>query len=271
MSVLQENRHIGLQRFLTNIQKYRDIDKEKLALIAETTIKYLNSNTEQRQKIQYDQALEQRWYQGLKEGFFDYDVYNTDDYIAELWACWIVYSKRHLLNITKINSLPPIGIANTLHPLRKILDLGCGFGYTTAAIKELFPNAEVTGTNLDNTIQMDVAKHLSKEYNFNMVSDVNELSGQYDLIFASEYFEHIHEPIEHLDEIVGKLNPKAFLIANSFGTQAVGHFHTYLVNGSLIDGKATSRIFNNQLRRYGYQKIKTKLWNNRPAYWRKYK
>ena len=269
MSVFLENPKIGLEVFLSKVEKYRPINKNQLRDIALTTIKYLKSNNEQRQKIQYDQSLEQRWYESLRKGFFDYDVYNTDEYIAELWACWVVYSRNYLLNIQKENSLPPIGIANSLHPVRKVLDLGCGFGYTTASLKEIFKNAEVTGTNIENTVQISVARLLANEYNFRIVSNLDEVNGKYDLIFASEYFEHIHEPIKHLDEIITKLQPKAFLIANAFGTQAVGHFDTYLLNGTLIPGKLMSKIFGKRLKQYGYEHVQTKLWNKRPNFWRK--
>jgi hypothetical protein len=89
-----------------------------------------------------------------------------------------------------------------------------------------------------------------------------------DMIFASEYFEHIINPISHLLELI-KLQPKYFIVANTFGQRAVGHFDYYQLDGSMVSGKEISKVFNNTLRKSGYEKVETTLWNNRPMYWKK--
>lgn len=267
MSVLTDKRQDALEDFLMQCQKFRSFDANFVRDVANLTIKYLTASKEGRSKLYLNQQLENRWYNGLANGIFDYDVYNTDDYIAELWACWIVYSKKYLTDIQKPHLFAPVGIAKAIEPVNFVVDVGCGFGYTTAGLKEIFTNATVVGTNLENTIQMDVARNMGKKYGFEVYPDFMNIKNRVDLVFASEYFEHIHEPIEHLHQMVKTLNPRSFLIANAFGTRAVGHFLTYNVGGKLIDGKMVSKIFNNELRRLGYKKVQTKLWNNRPSFW----
>ena len=213
-----------------------------------------------------------QWYNSLS-GAPDYSVYGVDEYIAELWGCWKIYSKTHLRNIQKENSLFTHSIASMHSGDTSIIDLGCGFAYTTAAIKQIFPNANVWGTNLDNTLQMSVAKTMAADYNFTMAGDCSEISQNMDLVFASEYFEHFERPIEHLDYVIDNIAPKAMLIANAFGTEAIGHFNKYqvkthaLFDWEWMDAKTTSRMFNDRVRKHGYKKVKTKLWNNRPSYW----
>lgn len=221
------------------------------------------------------QELFDRWYTSLSTGTPDYSVYGHDNYIAELWACWKVYSKQHLRNIQKPNSLITHSISSGHDSNKVIVDLGCGFAYTTAAITQIFPSAKVYGTNLDGTLQMKVAKEMADDYNFTMKGDPSELGEEVDLAFASEYFEHFDKPLDHLDYVVETINPKAMLIANAFGPKAIGHFDSYLVLQSesgqyeSITAKEAGKLFNKRMKHHGYHKVKTKLWNNRPAYWKK--
>ena len=108
---------------------------------------------------------------------------------------------------------------------------------------------------------------MADKYNFKIETDLKYIQ-QADLIFASEYFEHFYKPVDHLREVLS-LNPKALIIANAFGTISLGHFIEYEYNGKLYSGKEISKIFNYELIKNGYRKIKTHLWNNRPNYWKK--
>ena len=94
------------------------------------------------------------------------------------------------------------------------------------------------------------------------------ISSSFALIFASEYFEHIERPVEHLINVINTNKPKYFLIANTFNQPAIGHFDTYKHYLDSYNGKETSKLFNNTLKENGYKKINTKLWNQRPNYWK---
>lgn len=240
---------------------------EQLKEIAKQTIRYLGGNQDARNSLMHGQMLENVWYESLAAGVPDYSVYETDYYLAELWACWVVYSRRYLKEAEKNSSLPPFGVLSDIKP-SVIVDVGCGFGFTTAALKQLFPSAKVYATNLPNTFQYRVATRTAEMYGFTLVPDVTHIPERADLVFASEYFEHFPEPVAHLEEIIRAIQPKSWLIANAFTAKAIGHFINYRVNGAESDGKATSRAFAKTLNQHGYKKIKTNLWNNRPSYWR---
>jgi trans-aconitate methyltransferase len=151
-----------------------------------------------------------------------------------------------------------------------VVDLGCGFGYTTVGMKELFPNSNVYGTNLKDSYQYKMATELGDKHNFKIIENLNlvEKPGT-SLYFASEYFEHFERPIEHLEYILKTLNPKYMLIANTFNGKAIGHFNKYKHYDNIFDGKKASKEFNNHLRKAGYKKQDTNCWNNRPSYWKK--
>ena len=249
-------------RFLADCE-HLSVDSRRISDIAKQTIAHLNKTKEARGESRALQALEMRWYDALMHGETDYSVYCSEDYLAELWACWAVYSRKYL------NNLWTKGILDELKPVQGVVDLGCGIGYTTAALAGIFRDAPVSGTNLDGTIQTDFAGMIGMRYGFAVVPAISELSHEADVVFAFEYFEHIPNPIVHLYEIVTRLNPRALFIANSFGTSAIGHFGKYTPFDGVSDPKDTSRLFGKKLRDWGYEKIKTGLWNDRPAYWRK--
>jgi len=214
--------------------------------------------------------LEARWYKSLENGNAapDWGVYDVDAYMGELWVCWAVYSRKYLRNIRHPRSMVEGGsVVEDLAPVKRVLDLGCGFGFTTAALRQLFPDAEVIGTNLDTAKQTRFARQLGEAHGFIVVPEVKRTP--VDLVFASEYFEHFPAPIEHLEHVLEYADPRALLVANAFGTRAIGHFETYDVGGTQVSGKVASKAFAELLRERGYRKANTRMWNNRPTYWKR--
>jgi SAM-dependent methyltransferase len=265
-TVLKQNPRDGLREFLSKISSLGVRNVADIGRIASDTIRNIKGDEAAQQRLR-DGELMRQWYASLQSGKPDYSVYASPIYLAELWACWHIYSRKYLAAIPVPRNLAPHGIANAIRPVRRVIDLGCGCGYTAAAFRELFPEATVIGTNISGTVQYQIAQQMSRQYGFSMVPEAADAAGDSDLVFASEYFEHIHAPITHLHEVVRSLRPRFMLIANAFGTTAIGHFDTYIVGNTLVPGKNVQRLFNAELRRLGYCKIKTKLWNNRPSFW----
>jgi len=218
-------------------------------------------------------SLESRWYKSLSSAP-DYSVYGDPFYFADLWTCWIRYSRRYLSDIQKPRSLINKSIVSDLRKTTKVIvDLGCGIGHTTAALNEIFPKAKVYGTNIKGTAQYKHAATLARQYGFHMRDNPKPLKA--DLLFASEYFEHFQNPISQLEREIRTYRPKALLIANAFGTRAIGHFEVYDCSsaqdyggGKRVSGKEARKIFRKTLLALGYVKQKTNLWNNRPQYWK---
>jgi 2-polyprenyl-3-methyl-5-hydroxy-6-metoxy-1,4-benzoquinol methylase len=206
-------------------------------------------------------ALEQRWYAALDSGAPDYGVYGDAGYIAETFACWKQYSRRYLRAI----SAPQVRVL--LGDVRSVVDLGCGIGLTSAALAQIFQCA-VYGVDMSDTAQAAVAQRFATRFGFQLAR-LDQISGA-DVVFASEFFEHIHTPVAYLRHVLDTLHPTTLIIANSFNTRAIGHFTAYEIDGAHVDPGRMSRQFNAELRRYGYGKVATKFWNNRPAVWRRH-
>jgi len=198
----------------------------------------------------------------------NYSIFNDPLRLADLWACWVVYSRGYLLAMNSSTSLFGTSIVEDIGNINTIIDVGCGIGYTTAGLKELFPKATVFGTNLADTDEFELASLIGRDHGFAVKTSVDEI-GEADLIFASEYFEHFSKPIEHLLEIINSCQPNYLIIANSFRAVSLGHYKHYLDGDRLHHGRTISRRFNDQLRALGYRYVATKCWDRRPAYWRK--
>lgn len=210
--------------------------------------------------------IERQWYNALDSGTPDYSVYDSDLYLAEVWMCWFMYPKKYLREMQKPRSLPPNGLLKSLSQVRTIVDLGNGLGVTSAALKSLFPNARVIGTNVAGSSQMRVGNLLAQIFDFEMVDDINAIKGPVDLVFASEYFEHFDTPLAHLSAIIREIQPHRWLIANTFGGDSIGHFDDYHVNSEMIHGSKMGRVWGDAMRGHGYEKVQTGMWNNRPSY-----
>jgi len=237
--------------------------------MASELIRYYGCTHKDRGGIRPGMEMENRWYASLRSGCPDFSVYADDLYPADVFACWRIYSRSYLRSLLTLSMLPPTGIAGDMGRIRSVVDLGCGLGYTTAALGRMFPDAVVVGTNFPGTVQARFATRMGKRYGFSLVTGPRDVGHQCDLIFASEYFEHIESPLDHLEEIIDALRPKFLIVANAFGAISVGHFERYVVGGRSMTGKEASLRFNRRLRTRGYEKVRTRCWNGRPVYWRK--
>lgn len=258
--------NVLLDEFLKSYDSLFKIDIEKAKKIIKETKKYYNKEIE---TPTYCGDLEKRWYDSLTKNNVDYSVYDDEYYFTDVWVCWTMYSKNYLKNICKHNSLDGTSsVLSYLKDIKSVIDLGNGIGFTTGTLAQIFDNAKVYGYNIENTRQFQFNQLQAEKYHFKMVSDFKNI-GQIDLIFASEYFEHITNPIDHLKEIIKYLNPKYLIIANSFNTISVGHFNEYTVDNKIVGSNIISKMFNHELKENKYNLLKTKMWNNKPNIWYK--
>lgn len=269
MSIFNKTKNSDLLELIDKFQSITklNIDKEFIIKSINESIKY-NSHTKDTHLNHNNNAikyLENKWYESLKTSP-DYSVYNDPYYLCDIWVCWVMYSRKSLLSIKSPKSLVNKSVVDYMGDIRGVIDLGCGLGYTTAGLREIFNKSDVYGTNIKDTWQYELCKSISDKYDFKIVTDIFNPKN-IDLIFASEYFEHIENPIEHLNDLINRYHPKYFIIANGFNGRAIGHFNYYIHQSNKYGSKQMSLMFNKSMRIMGYKKIETKIWNNRPSLW----
>jgi len=257
MMLIDEKPSVLLQTYLQDYDRLYNIDVDKAKNFIKT-----NSHFE---------TLTQEWYDKLKQNDLDaaYRVYNDDYYFTDIWNCFVQYSRRYLRSISRPCLPNGKSFIDTTSNSKIIVDVGCGIGYSTSILTQLYPNAKVYGTNLKNTKQWKFCETMSSKYGFNMIESVAEISEEVDVVFASEYFEHFLDPVEHFDEICKYVSPKYFVIANAFNTRSIGHFNIYEVYNKKVDQSLIGKVFNRNIRKSGYNRVETKLFNNKPNIWKK--
>lgn len=246
----------------------------RIGQIARHTMKYLadggKNGVHAHQRLM---EIEHEWYDSLRNGSDvnpAYCVYGYDDYLAEVWCCWEFYARNYVKNIFEHRLVPPLGVQGFMGD-GAIVDVGNGMGLSTAFFKQSFPKRRVVGTNLLDTTQWRMNTMLSEAYSFELVDEATMLkAGGIDsdvaMVFASEYFEHFQNPLDHLEEMM-VLDPNVWVTANAFKADAIGHFDVYYVDEKPKEATDMSRLFSAAMDSHGYRKLKTKLWNNRPAIW----
>lgn len=202
------------------------------------------------------QTLQTRWYASLAAGKPDYSLYALPVYIAETYFCWDGYSRKYA------KMLPTI--KDKIGPIRSIVDLGAGHGFSSLALAGAFAGARVVATNLPTSMQWKMADKI-RGSSFTLAAEAPK--SPVDMIFASEYFEHFDHPLDHLKDVLSRCSPRVAVVANAFTAKATGHFDRYSIDGALIDGKTASKRFNDYMRSVGYTKLETGFWNNRPVVW----
>lgn len=109
-----------------------------------------------------------------------------------------------------------------------VLEIGCGRGVTGKIIQEKF-NCRVTGVELNPEVIEDASMNLWKIIH----GDIQKIDvpGKYDVVLATELFEHLNYPEDFLIKMNKVLKPGGKIILS---TPNVGH---YSVVGDLIEGR----------------------------------
>lgn len=207
--------------------------------------------------------LTEEWYDKLESGENAYRVYDDDYYFVDIFNCYATYSREYIKRIVKSPAY------QLIKDSKSFVDIGCGLSYSTCALKQILPQAKGYAINLKNTKQWSFCERMSETYDFNLIESVHDIKHDVDFVFASEYFEHIRNPVKHFQEIVNAIHPEYFIIANAFNTWSIGHYKTYEYDNTTVEQSKISRLFNRYIRLSGYEKVNCNIWNNKPTIWKR--
>lgn len=205
-----------------------------------------------------------KWEASLDTGKPAYELYNHNCYMNESFVCWKTYARRYLLLLKKYLTKPNCDL--DISDVKTVLDLGCGCGYSTVGLKAIFPKAQIKATNLKDTLQWKLDLAVTNGTPDIEMRDENETFNleSVDLVFASEFFEHLTNPIEYLRKLINTYHPKYIIFANTFTQMSLGHFRSYFDGTEELKGVQVSNRFGKVLRDNNYVKLSTHFFNNRP-------
>lgn len=238
---------LGAAALLNRVRKHVEYKKKKFDIWTAFCFKNWDDHPDYLKK----------WYKGLKKEKIWWDLYKSDYYIAALCFCYFKFARNYVRLIDKNKGV---------FKVKSILDIGNGIGCATNDLAYIFPEAKVVGTNIEGA-QTRMARKL-----FPKIKILEKIPKEhFDMIFATDYFEHFQDPFNHLRKVLKRTTPKYLIVANSFTSYSTGHFPEYKDGDMVYKPRSTGRAFNAILRNAGYEAMKLGFWNNRPNVWKKRK
>lgn len=138
-----------------------------------------------------------------------------------------------------------------------ICDVGTAFGMSLNMFQQIFPDADINGTELTETMKR-VAYH---EFGYKLTDEIDE-SKRYDLIMSYKVLEHMIDPMEELEKYGKLLNPDGVLyisvptwfnVMGNFGLEGFNLKYYYDPNHINC---WTIEMFESMLKRVGFEIIK---------------
>lgn len=119
------------------------------------------------------------------------------------------WNSTQYLKFKKERTQPSLDLISRLTSLdpKRVLDIGCGPGNSTFALKSRFPNADITGVDYsDDMLKKAKADHPDISFQkCNAPDGLYELDGKFDLIFSNACFQWIPRQYELFDAVFEKL------------------------------------------------------------------
>lgn len=158
--------------------------------------------------------------------------------------------------------------------IKTIVDVGAGIGLSTMFLADLFPSAKVYYNNITPSLQADFFE-AHKRYTIastfipQAMTEKEMLQhGPFDMLFASEYFEHFEDPQQQTNFLLDQVGFKYLVINNSFNVKAYGHFKEFKCVGETLAPKQMSKMWLRTVRSW-YNELDVKCWNGRPKIFEK--
>jgi malonyl-CoA O-methyltransferase len=109
----------------------------------------------------------------------------------------------------------------------RILDIGCGTGYLTKQLTDLFPLAHITAVDIAPGM-IELARENFKQKNVTFLcGDIEEMEigEKYDLIVSNATFQWFNHLDKTIKKLYGMLNGKGIICFSTFGNQTFTELH----------------------------------------------
>jgi SAM-dependent methyltransferase len=117
-------------------------------------------------------------------------------------------------SIARDHLLPWLRRHDALPATGQVLDVGCGYGGTLAALKESCPAVSATGLDLDEAMAAEGRRRLGATVQIVHADFFDWSGGPFDLILMRDVLEHIRRPEQALAQAAAMLRPGGWLFAS---------------------------------------------------------
>lgn len=110
-----------------------------------------------------------------------------------------------------------------------ILEIGCGTGFFTQKLAQLYPNAHIIATDISPDMLTVAKNNLSNFTNISYELQDGEnlnLTGQFDLIISNAAFQWFQDYHQAFNQFYNCLQPGGYLLYATFGNDTFSELHT---------------------------------------------
>lgn len=189
----------------------------------------------------------------------DYSVYKHPDYPADLYSCWLQYTKN------SVRFLYRWLVDNKKRPTKlSIFDDYNGIGLST-----LFFVEKGFSTHYYNNIkaQRIALKRTCKLYNIEHPKYNKNREGSYDIVLTFETIEHYKNPEEYLIQLMDMCKKYLVVTMCFSGYPHIGHFSEYIIGNKKYPAKQAGRLIRKRIR--DEFDLVCSGFNNRPAIYKR--
>lgn len=112
-------------------------------------------------------------------------------------------------------------LAKETGTFHRILEIGCGTGFFTKLLAELYPHAHIIATDISPDMLNTARNNLSAFTNISYELEDGEnlqLSGQFDLIISNAAFQWFHDYHQAFRQFYNRLQPGGYLLYATLGS-----------------------------------------------------
>lgn len=111
---------------------------------------------------------------------------------------------------------------------RRILEIGCGTGFFTQKLAELYPESQIIATDISpdmlHTAKINLTNFTNITYQLEDGENL-QLSGQFDLIISNAAFQWFHDYQQAFQQFYNRLQPGGYLLYATFGSDTFSELH----------------------------------------------
>lgn len=139
---------------------------------------------------------------------------------------------------------------NNIKGVPRVLDLGCGQGHITCEIRQMFPDAEISGLDYSvSAIEYAVDHFSGIDFAAGDACECPYAKNYFDIVVCNNLWEHVPDPVFLLSRITGILKPGGFVVISTPSRYRLGNL------ARVIRGKTVALMSKHHVTEYSVGQV----------------